>query len=157
MIDPDLLAIRRKRRQARRCVACGRAVPRATLCKTCRSKWRYCPRCEDVYPAEAASQRSTANGRSSAYCLPCGNAVRNKRGRTREGYLAAVRAAEHPLLPKVRELYRQGLTYVAIADALGIPRGTLRSIVAHARKTGRWPKRLWRATSRLKSKDRNTA
>ena len=144
MIDTDLLAICRKRRQQGRCVACGVAVPRAALCKTCRATLRYCPRCEAVYPAEETSQRSTVNGRATAYCLPCGNAVRNKRGRTRAQYLATLRAAEHPLLPRIRKLYRQGLTYVAIADTLGIPRGTLRAIVAYARKTGRWPKGLQR-------------
>lgn len=144
--DPDLFAIRRKRLQERRCLACNIKVPRAALCKTCRATLRYCPRCEAVYPAAVASQRSTAGGRTTAYCVPCGNAVRNKRGRTRAQYLAALRGAEHPLLPKTRKLYRQGLTYVAIADTLGIPRGTLRSIVAHARKTGRWPKNLQRTT-----------
>lgn len=143
-LDPDLVAIRRKRRQEKRCVSCGTPTPRAALCKACRQTLRYCPRCEVVYPADRTSQRSTANGRSSAYCLSCSNIVRNGQRRSWQSYLAEQQARMHPLLPKMIRLYKQGLTYEHIADALGMKHGTLRAIIAHARATGRWPKKLAR-------------
>jgi hypothetical protein len=144
MIDTDLLAIQRKRRQQKRCLACGTPTPRAALCGVCRETLRYCPRCESVYDALFTSQRSRANGRSTAYCLPCASRVRNYHGRTIGEYLAAQRERKHPQLEKAIRLYKRGLTYVQIADALGMNRGTLRSLVTHARRTGRWPASLKR-------------
>lgn len=144
MTDLDLISIRRKRRQEKRCLACGVPTPRAALCVGCRQSLRYCPRCEDVYPAANASQRSDTDGRSTAYCVPCGNAVRNHRGRTRAEYLTEQRAHEHPQLARIKKLYKQGLTYDQIASALDMPRGTLSAVITHARETGRWSARLSR-------------
>lgn len=149
-IDPDILSIQRKRRQQRRCVACGVPTPRAALCVACRQTLRYCPRCECVHLLGETSQRETKQGRSTSYCLPCGNAVRNGRKQTRQGYLAEQQARTHPQLPQMIKLYKRGLTYTQIADELGMNHGTLRAVIAHARQTDRWPKRLsrgkgWRA------------
>ena len=146
MIDPDLQSIRRKRRQEKRCIACGVRVPRAALCKACRRALRYCPGCDAVYPAAQASSRATSGGQSAIYCLPCSNALRNgKQARvTRPAYLQTMRATEHPQLRQIKRLYRQGLSYPQIADAIGMCRGTLSATIAHARKTGRWPKTLRR-------------
>ena len=142
--DPDLIAIRRKRRQEKRCVACGTPVPRAALCKPCRQTLRYCPECAAVYPADQASQRATSGGQSSIYCLPCSSVARNGPRQPRADYLAAMRDRQHPQLPKIKKLYKQGLTYPAIAAAVDMPHGTLSATSAHARKTGRWPKTLRR-------------
>jgi DNA-directed RNA polymerase specialized sigma24 family protein len=144
-IDPDILAIRRQRRREKRCLACGVPTPRAALCKVCRRTLRYCPRCEALYATEQPSQRATAEGRSTDYCRPCGNAVRNKRSRTRHVYLTEQHARTHPQLPQIIRLYKQGCSYDQIAQTLGIPRGTLSAIVTHARTTGRWPKKLSRS------------
>lgn len=144
MLDTDLLAIRRKRRREKRCLACGEKTPRAALCKACRATLRYCPRCEAVYPRGGASQRDASGGRTTAYCLPCGNAVRNKRGRDWAAYLAEQRSREHPKLPQIKKLYKAGLTYPQIAGELGMNCGTLRAVIGHARKTGRWSTRLVR-------------
>lgn len=142
--DTDLLAIRRKRRQEKRCLACGVSTPRAALCMACRQTLRYCPRCEQLHSLAETSQRSADSGRSTSYCLPCGNTVRNKRGRDWAAYLAEQRQQQHPKLPQIKRLYKQGLTYEQIADTLQMNRGTLRAVIAHARKTGRWPKQLTR-------------
>jgi len=144
MLDTDLLSIRRKRRREKRCLACGAPTPRAALCKACRATLRYCPRCEVIHPLAETSQRSAALGRSTSYCVPCGNKVRNKRDRDWQTYLAEQRQKSHPKLPQIKRLYKQGLTYEQIADALKMNCGTLRALIAHARKTGRWPKTLTR-------------
>lgn len=143
-LDPDLLAIRRKRRQQKRCVNCGTPTPRAALCKPCRATLRFCPGCSAIYPAEHASQRATAGGQSAIYCLPCSNVLRNGPRQRRADYLTQTRAHEHPQLRQIKRLYKQGLTYPAIAAALGMNRGTLSATIRHARKTGRWPNALRR-------------
>lgn len=143
-IDPDILAIRRQRRREKRCLACGVPTPRAALCKVCRQTLRYCPRCEAVYGVEQTSQRSTSGGRTTAYCWPCSNIVRNGERQSWEAYLAEQHARTHPQLPQIIRLYKQGCSYDQIAQTLGIPRGTLSAIVTHARTTGRWPKKLQR-------------
>lgn len=157
MLDADLLAIRRKRRQQKRCVACGASVPRAALCKVCRATLRYCPRCEAVYPLAETSQRDMSNGRSTAYCLPCGNVVRNKRGRPLAQYLAEQRQRTHPKLPAIIKLYRRGVRIRQIADELDINRNTLRALIDHARRTGRWPKHLSRGKGWRKGDHHATA
>lgn len=155
--DPDLLAIRRKRRQGKRCLACGVPTPRAALCAACRVTLRYCPRCEDVYPLARASQRETRQGRSSAYCLPCGNVVRNGDRQPLAQYRDAQQARMHPQLRQMIRLYKQGLTHDQIADTLGMNRGTFRAILAHARATNRWPKALKRGKGWRKGVARATA
>jgi hypothetical protein len=143
-IDPDLIAIRRKRRQERRCVQCGTPTPRAALCKACRQTLRYCPECAAIYPAKHASARVTAQGQSAIYCLPCSNVLRNGKRQRRADYLTLMHAREHPQLRHIKRLYRQGLSYGAIASALKMSCGTLSATIAHARKTGRWPNALRR-------------
>lgn len=140
MTDPDLLQIRRKRRQQGRCVACGLKVPRAALCEACRATRRWCPRCQDLVPLTQSSDKSPA--RASAYCLPCRNVVVNGVRVPRAEYLATPR--EHPKLKAIIRLYRKGLTIPQIAAALAMNDGTLRSDIHYARKTGRWPKNLAR-------------
>jgi hypothetical protein len=141
-IDPDMLAIWRRRRQQRRCLHCNKPTPRAALCKTCRQTRRYCPRCEVVWVIPAP--RPTPNGRSTEYCFPCANLVRNGPRPTRAVYDEQQRERRHPLLGSIIKRYKSGQTYDTIAAALDIPRGTLTSIIVHARKTGRWPARLVR-------------
>lgn len=141
-VDPDLLAIQRQRRQQGRCLHCGTRTPRAALCAACRETRRYCPRCEVVW--ELDRPRRTPDGRSSAYCPPCGNITRNGPRPSRQRYLAAQRGADHPLLSEIIRRYRAGESYNTIARALQIPRGTVSSLITHARATGRWPARLAR-------------
>lgn len=143
-IDEDLRAIVRKRRTQSRCAKCGARAGKATLCGRCAPDWRYCPSCEQVFAIALASASERSPARPSAYCPPCGRLVRNGPREPRESYVARMRAKEHPLLPTIRRHYRRGLSYRAIAVELGIPKGTLCSIVAHARKTGRWPSSLHR-------------
>jgi len=142
MTDPDLLAIRRKRRQEKRCLACGVPVPRAALCKMCRQTLRYCPRCEDVYAIPATE---TPDGRATLYCPPCRNVATNGVRQPRDVYLASVRASQHPKLKQIIRLYRDGLSLSQIGRHLGKPTPTVASIIRHARRTGRWPRTLRRA------------
>ncbi len=87
----------------------------------------------------------TSGGQSAIYCLPCSNRVRNGGQRQpRAEYLQTMRATQHPQLRQIKRLYRQGLSYPQIADAVGMPRGTLSATIARARRTGRWPKTLRR-------------
>lgn len=142
MSDSDLIQIQRKRRQQGRCIQCGQPTPRAALCKACRQALRYCPRCEAIYPASAASQRDT--GRSTSYCLPCSNLVRNGERVPRAMWRVQTAARAHPKLARIQRLYRNGLTYPQIAAAVGLSTGGLSALIAHARRTGRWPRRLRR-------------
>jgi hypothetical protein len=144
VIDPDILSIQRKRRQARRCVSCGISSPRTTLCGVCSATLRYCPRCERVYPREQTSQRSTKDGRTTAYCLPCGNTVRRGDGTEWTTYAARQHARVHPKLAAVMKLYRAGLTHAAIAQAVEMNAGTLRALIYQARRRGQWPAKLRR-------------
>lgn len=142
MTDPDILAIARKRRQEGRCVACGRASGRrAVLCRLCAEAWRYCPRCEAVYDAALVAGRDHG-GYTSLYCPPCHNIMCNGPRQSRAAYLAQDR--QHPRLKEIVRLYRKGLPYHEMAAALGMPLGTLSSIIVYARQTGRWPKGLKR-------------
>jgi hypothetical protein len=146
--DPDLLAIQRKRRREKRCLSCGTPTPRASLCKTCREKWCYCPRCEAVYPEANASARTRALGRCAIYCLPCSNTMRREAAgrRTWATYLAERQAQQHPQLRNVIRLYRAGWTHDAIAPAVGLSRGGLASLIWRARQRGQWPEKLRRVT-----------
>lgn len=143
-LDPDILSIQRKRRREKRCLQCGVSTPRAALCVICRQTLRYCPRCEVVYDAAHTSQRSTAGGRTTAYCLPCSSIVRNGVRQSWSAYLAEQQTRMHPKLPQMIKLYKRGLSYDAIADAVGMKRGTVRAAIAHARATNRWPQKLTR-------------
>jgi hypothetical protein len=156
-LDPDIRAIQRKRRQEKRCLACGVPTPRSALCKVCRQTLRYCPRCECVHSLSETSQRETKEGRSTSYCLPCSNIVRNGQRQSWQVYLAEQHARKHPQLSQIIRLYKQGLTYEQIADALDMNRGTLRAVIAHARATNRWPKKLTRGKSWRKGKTNDRA
>lgn len=138
-IDPDLLSIQRRRRQQRRCLHCGTPTPRAALCGMCRQTRRYCPRCEAVWTAT-----KPRGPWPTEYCPPCHNVAVNGTREPRDRYLAKQRASTHPKLRQIIKLYRAGATWNAIAAALDIPRGTLTSIIHHAKRTGRWPKGLAR-------------
>lgn len=146
MIDPDVLAIWRKRRQEKRCLNCGARTPRAALCARCRQTLRYCPRCEVVYDVSRASQKKrTGDGRSTCYCLPCSNRIRNgsHKRQTRDAYLSE--RQKH--LQTIIRLYRSGMTYDDMARAAGISRGALSAFISYARKAGRWPEKLQRRRS----------
>jgi hypothetical protein len=153
--DPDLLAIRRKRRQQGRCVVCGLRMPRAALCTVCRQAWRWCVRCGDIVPIEQSSDK--APSRSSAYCLPCRNVVVNGPRVPRAEYLAATRTRSHPKLKTIIRLYRKGLTLPQIAAALAMNEHTLKAIIFYARKTGRWPKNLTRGKDWRRGRTTTTA
>jgi hypothetical protein len=59
-------------------------------------------------------------------------------------YLAQQRARAHPQLRAIIRRYRRGVTLDAIAAELNLARSALRSIIRHARATGRWPAGLAR-------------
>lgn len=141
--DPDLRAIRRRRRQEGRCVTCGLRTPRAALCASCRTTRRWCPRCEVVWDYAGPCGR---DGESAVYCPPCKRAedVRRRPRQTRAEYLAS---HEHPQLRAIIRLYRRGLTLDTIAAELGMGASALRAAIHHARATGRWPKGLKRGRS----------
>lgn len=144
MIDPDLRAIQRKRRQDGRCLLCARKTPRAALCKACRVDWRYCPRCERVHPLAESFQRTDDAGRSTSYCLPCGNIVRNGPRRTRAQYQADSQRQRNARIRRALALYRKGLSYREMAERLGLTRGMLSGLISYARQVGEWPAELQR-------------
>lgn len=143
--DHDILAIQRRRRQERRCVACGADSPRDTLCATCRRTLRYCPRCERIVPKEQAHNGHSRPTRSSVWCQEC-HKTRRRRQPDRDwpAYLAEQAAQQHTHLRAIVRLYRKGLTLDAIGARLSMPAGTVRSVIAAARRTGRWPQGLSR-------------
>lgn len=148
--DPDLLTIQRRRRQQRRCLRCGAAnIPRAALCARCQPAWRYCPRCERVYPVGEARDRRA--DRATAYCWPCGSARdRARNACDRATYLAARRARREQLLPAVIRGYRAGARPATIAAALGIRPGQVYKLASNARRDGRWPPDLtWKEHRRV--------
>lgn len=157
MIDPDLLAIQRRRLTARQCARCGAFTGRATLCSRCAESWRYCPRCERVYPRERCAKRAYPN--ASFYCRDCHRDIQRKRRGCvpLDVHQARVRTGCNPRLPAVIRLYRRGLTINAIAAALHIPHGTVGSIIMYARRTGRWPKNLTRGRGRRRAAVANGA
>lgn len=142
-VDPDTRAIYRRRRQDGRCVACALRTPRATLCPLCRVRLCWCPRCETLW------ESSRPQKKASTWCPSCHREVRRQRDGDlpRSTYLTRCKKQAHPLLSKVIALYRTGLKIPQIAEALHIKHGTLRAIISHARKTGRWPKGLQRFAS----------
>lgn len=142
--DPDLLAIQRKRRQDGRCLKCTTRAPRAALCAACRAEWRYCPRCERVHRLDESYAPSSAGGRSTAYCRPCGNIVRNGPQCSRAERLAADRARVLARVAKVLPLYRRGVPMREIAAKLQMSSGALSGLISHARTHGLWPDDLRR-------------
>lgn len=144
MQDSDLIAIQRKRRREKRCLRCGVQTPRAALCLACRAAWRYCPRCEAVYPAEQASQRRAADGRATAYCLPCGNIIRNGEKTPRAEYIAQRRRTRDVRIAQALRLYRRGVSYAEMAQQLGVTKGALSGLIGYARVCGAWPATLHR-------------
>lgn len=124
------------------------------MCRTCRDLgWRYCPTCEQPIPLAETSAPGYAGRFASVQCKSC-NILRQREIRParyrREGripravYRAQQREHQHPLLPKVIAHYRDHKTFDEIAAALGMTPGFVRSLIAHARRTGRWPKQLRR-------------
>lgn len=144
LIDADLVAIRRQRRRQARCAKCGARSGLRALCERCAADWRYCARCAAIVPLADVAPSARRLQQPTDYCRPCGRLMRNGAREPRPAYIARMQAGQHAKLDQIKRLYRRGLTYNAIAEALNIPRGTLGSIVAHARKTGRWPKNLRR-------------
>lgn len=99
--DPDILRIRRRRLQDRRCAACGLSL-------------RWCPTCERVYGRADASHPSNARKRSDI-CRPC--AV--KAVRPTATPRAAWRAALAERRRRIVRMARRGRTNDQIAAALG--------------------------------------
>jgi hypothetical protein len=143
-IDPDLLAIRRRRRQAGRCVRCGATAGRAALCKACGADWRYCPKCENVYGLAAVRSRSAVEGRTTAYCTPCSRLIRRHSIRSWDERTAAAERRRRELLKKVIPLYKKGMTFREIAARLGMTTGSLSGWIGYARRRGEWPAGLTR-------------
>src|SRR5689334_5981365 len=109
MIDPDVLAITRKRRQQGRCVACGTPSGRCAFCAACEPRFNWCPCCETF--------RERTRKETSSYCPTCDTA-RRPGHTTRPHYLAAERAKRHPKLFTILRLYRNQLPYTQIAATL---------------------------------------
>lgn len=141
-IDPDILAIRRRRRQEGRCVACGVRSGRAALCDVCRATLAYCAACGATYPRRPG----LAVWCTSDYCTPCKVQYQREArgGVTCAEHSARLVARRQALLRQVIRLYRAGATYDAIATALDIPRSTLASVMTFARRRGEWPAGLRR-------------
>lgn len=119
--DPDILRIRRRRLQDRRCAACGADVRPArrggswpALCEPCGLSLRWCPTCERVYGRADASHPSNARKRSDI-CRPC--AV--KAVRPTATPRAAWRAALAERRRRIVRMARRGRTNDQIAAALG--------------------------------------
>jgi len=130
--DPDILAIRRRRRQAGRCVNCSAPVPRAALCTNCRATLRWCPNCAGLRPYSGPQQ---ANGESSRVCAPC----RPRTETPRHEYLAKRLAPMIERLPQMIKLSRRGLQQIEIARLLGVNYYTLNHQIQRARALGLWP------------------
>lgn len=145
MRDADRLAITRQRLAAGRCVACGASTGRAALCRACALDRTYCPHCEQVV-AKVYHSDEARTGRTATYCPPCKLKIeRTRRGeQPRDRWLKEQQKKRHHLLSRIIKEYRAGYTQQQIGDRLGIPAGTVRSIIAYARATGRWPKTLTR-------------
>lgn len=142
-IDPDILAIRRRRRQQGRCVACGKHAGIAVLCAGCRTTLVYCPRCEELR-ARPPGARHTC---SSLYCPPC-NTQRSREYHGWHGTVAEYqerrRARRRELLPHVIRRYRAGENLSATARALGLTREEIDHMISQARTRGEWPAELRR-------------
>lgn len=144
-MDPDILAIQRKRRQQGRCIRCGIKTPRAMLCLECRKEWRYCPRCENVYPVG-----KTTPDDISYICVDCKRVHERRRNGSVpiEEYHAMRRAKADKRLHPVIRRYRRGESYKEIAGSLGISIGRLSAMIRTARRYGRWPEELRRQKKR---------
>lgn len=138
-VDPDILAIRRKRRQEGKCAACGARSGRLALCDTHRATLAYCPDCADIYQRRASFPSTCATQR----CPKCSTAVsrRKRGGRTRAQYLATTQAR---LIPEIMARYRKGEPLDKTARAVGLTRIQIDHLISYARKSGKWPKGLRR-------------
>lgn len=147
--DPDILAIRRRRRQEGRCLACGARVPRTALCGTCRARLAYCPVCETVYPRRAGLDPR----RATEYCRACMTlAVRKRTGaRSYDRYLADVQALRHRVLPEILRRYARGENLTSVAHVLGLTRSQIDRIIRDARLRSEWPAELRRYRKRENS------
>lgn len=138
-MDSDLRAIQRQRRQSHRCVRCGSASGRATLCRECGCRWRYCATCENVYPLTEAYQRKTDDGRTVERCRACRHALFAATYPNRRPW-----GSGHRLLPEIIKLYRRGKTTPEMAARLGMSLSAVQSIIKNERRRGNWPAALWR-------------
>jgi len=145
-IDPDILAIQRKRRQKGLCVSCGRLERKngrpAALCARCRTTLAYCPSCEALY----ARPTYLRAGHSSAFCRRCKMLYKREMEgkRSLDVYLAERRVKRHAVLPELIRLYKHGQTRAQIAVALGLSKDRIDTLISNARRQGEWPKELRR-------------
>ena len=137
--DPDLLAIQRKRRQEGRCLRCAVRTPRAALCPAYRAEWRYCPRCERVYPRTEARTPNGTQGRATEYCRPCGTRLRSGERAPRAVWLAQSNAARDARFAVALRLFRRGLSYAEVGRRMGLSKGAVSGLAAYARACGKWP------------------
>ena len=140
--DLDILQIRRRRRQRGECIACGKHTGRLTLCPACAEDWRYCARCENLYPLAQVAGRKRSKTRMSMYCLACHNLSSNGPQRPRAEYIKAAKAVKHPRLKEIIALYRADKTYREMGDILGMSPGRVAATVSRARARGHWPAEL---------------
>lgn len=147
--DPDILAIRRKRRREGRCLNCGVKAPRAVLCAVCRATLAYCAMCEALYTRRPGLDKR----RGSEYCTDCGAAsARGRRSRrTKTEYIAAAQAWRHAQLPEIVRRYRKKEPVIQIAQALGITPTVCHRLIRDARLHGEWPAGLWRCRHKEKA------
>lgn len=141
--DPDILAIRRRRLQEGRCVACGARSGWSALCTVCRQDQRWCPRCERVCALSEASRRDA--DRTSVPCRDCHRADQ----RVRQGTHARTGVpswAAH--IPTIVRLYRRNVPTAQIAAQFRVNPTTLRWYIAQARRRGLWPDGLTRGRCR---------
>lgn len=153
MHDPDLLAVQRKRRQEGRCLRCNKPAPRATLCRSCRAVYRYCPMCESVFEKLPHHRRE----QSSEYCWPCQKKKAQRGHMPREEWVALQRAKKHTLLNKIIKHYRDGLSLEEIGVKCGRGTSTIGSIIRHARDAGHWPAKLKRVNRPRLHKDKESS
>lgn len=132
--------VRAYRHPRRRCLHCGGTVTRAALCDACRRTLAYCPACKTCYARRASLDPRYA----VAYCKTCNTAHWRKKYAKRP--VASARAHLAGVLPGVIELYRQGATFAAIGQALGLPHKRIAWLIYDARRHGEWPEELRRIT-----------
>lgn len=146
-IDPDILQIRRKRRQEGDCLKCGVSIVRRNgrppvLCDRCIAAWAYCPNCEVLF-----ERRPALNPRhATEYCPECN--MLNKRisagKRPYDRYLEDIQARRHEMLPDIIRRYKRGQNMTEAAIALGITRTQIDTLIRDARVRGEWPDELRR-------------
>lgn len=148
-VDPDILAIQRKRRQEGRCIACGVTSSPDTLCAEHRKTLAYCPVCETLY----TRRPGTPPRDSSAYCTSCLSAQSRQRhtGRTRTEWRSDIGRRRRQLLPEIIKHYKRKEPIPVIATALGLTSKQLDKLIQAARRYGEWPNGLQRKPSRRKA------